>query len=128
MKKVFMLLTVLLSVFILSACETIEVVPEKLNVVFENPRYKDNSFFIDTYITNGFSDDMDVGYMDFGIYPIGSDLEVAGAGFNMDLTIKAGEYIFVELEFGSDYVFISEEELTDLGFSVDELELYFWFS
>ncbi len=126
MKKIFLFITLLLSVVLLSGCEKVQIEPDMLNVVFENPRYEDGFFYIDTHITNGFDEDMYVGYMEFGIYPEGSEIEVAAAGFNIDETIKAGGYISIELEFGLSYVFINEEELIDLGFSVEELELYFW--
>ena len=126
MKKVFLFITVLFSVIALSGCEKVEVKPDVLNVVFENPRYEDGNFYIDTHITNGFDEEMYIGYMEFGVYPIDSDIEVAAAGFDIDETIKAGGYISIELEFGLNYVFVSEEELSNLGFSVYDLELYFW--
>ncbi len=126
MKKIFLFITILLSIILLSGCQKVVVEQGMLNVVFENPRYEDGYFYIDTHITNGFDEEMYVGYMEFGIYPVGSEIEVAAAGFNIDETIKAGGYVSIELEFGLSYVFINEEELNNLGFSVDELELYFW--
>ena len=126
MKRIILLITILLSVTSLSGCKKVEVVPDVLNVIFENARYEDGSFYIDTYITNGFDEDMYVGYMEFAIHPIGSDLEVAAAGFDIDETIEAGGYVSIELEFGLDYVFINEDELEVIGFDVEDLELYFW--
>ena len=126
MKRITLLITILLSVTLLSGCDKVEVLPDVLNVIFENARYEDGSFFIDTHITNGFDEDMYVGYMEFAIYPIGSDLEVASAGFDINETIGAGDYDSIELEFGLTYVYINEDELELLGFSVEDLELYFW--
>ena len=126
MKRIVLLITILLSVTLLSGCEKVEVLPDTLNVVFENARYEDGNIYIDTNITNGFDNDMYVGYMEFGIYPLGSEVEVAAAGFNIDETIEAGGYVSIELEFTSTYIFISEDELENLGFSVEDLELYFW--
>ena len=126
MKKLILIITILFSITILTGCDKVEVVPDTLNVVFENSRYSDGNFYIDIHITNGFDDEMYVGYMEFGIYPVDSDLEVAAAGFDIDETIKAGGYVSIELEFGPTYLFVSEEELNNLGYNVDDLELYFW--
>ena len=79
-----------------------------------------------TYITNGFDEDYDVGYMEFSIYPIGDETEIAAAGFEINETIKAGDYVEIELEFTGTYIFIDEETLNNMGFTVDDLELYFW--
>jgi len=126
MKKIVLFISLLLFITILSGCEKVEIEPDMLNVVFENARYEDGNFYMDTHITNGFDEEMYVGYMEFGIYPIDSDLEVASAGFDINDTIEAGGYISIELEFSLDYVFISEVELSELGYIVDDLELYFW--
>ena len=126
MKRIILFLTVLLSITLLTGCDKVEVVPGVINVVFENARYEDGKLYMDTHITNGLDEDMYIGYMEFGIYPEGSEVEVAAAGFDINETIKAGDYISIELEFGSSYIFINEEELSVLGFSVEDLELYFW--
>lgn len=128
MKKTITLFMVIFLALTLSGCERdeIEILPDEINVVYDNPRYVDGNFYIDAYITNGFESEMFVGAMDFGIYPLNSEIEVAGAGFNIDLNIDALSYVLIELEFGDEYVYVSENQLIDLGYKVEELELYFW--
>ncbi len=130
MRKIFILVSIVLSILIVSGCENeeIEIEPNMINVIFDNPRYLDDSFYIEIHITNGFDEDMFIGDMDFGIYPIDSEIEVAGAGFNIDLNIEADGYEFIELEFGFEYVFISEDQLSELGYNINDLEIYFWLS
>lgn len=127
MKRILLVITLLLSVTLLVGCDSkVEILPDTLNVIYENPRYENGNFYIDTYITNGFDDELYVGYMEFGIFPIGDDTEVAGAGFDINETIKAGGHIEIELEFTGSYVFVTEEALGNMGYTVDDLELYFW--
>jgi hypothetical protein len=126
MKKIILVFTVLLSVTLLTGCDTVDIVPDVMNVVYENARYEDGNFYIETHITNGTDEDVYIEYMEFGIYPEGNDTEIAGAGFDINETIKAGKYVSIELEFSSEFVFFSEAELLVLGFTVDDLELYFW--
>lgn len=127
MRKIVLVLVVLLSVIILTGCgNKVDVVPGIINVVYENPKYVDGSFYIDTHITNGLDEDRYIGSVDFGIYPSGDETEIAGAGFDINETVKAGEYISIELEFTEEYVFVSETDLLALGFTVEELELFFW--
>lgn len=127
MKRLILVITLILSVTLLVGCGSkVEILEDTLNVIYENPRYENGNFYIDTYITNGFDEDLYVGSMDFGIYPIGNDTEVAGAGFDINETIEAGKHIEIELEFTGSYVFVTEEALGNMGYSVDDLELYFW--
>ncbi len=126
MKKIILIFTVLLSVTLLTGCDTVDIVPDVINVVYENARYEDGNFYIETHITNGTDEDVYIEYMEFGIYPEGNETEIAGAGFDINETIKAGKYVSIELEFSSEFVFFSEAELLELGFTVEDLELYFW--
>jgi len=126
MRKTGLVITILISVIMLTGCDNnIEVIPEVINVIYENPRYVDDSFFIDTYITNGFEEDMYIGMIDFSIYPESNETEIVAAGFYIEETIKAGGYVSIELEFTGSYVFVTEDELTILGFGVDDLILFF---
>ncbi len=127
MKRFMLVITLLLTITLLTGCDnSVEVEPDMLNVVYENPRYENGNFYIDTYITNGFDEELYVGYIEFGIYPIGDETEVASAGFDINETIKAGDYVEIELEFTGSYVFISEDALNEMGFNIEDLELYFW--
>ena len=120
-------LVLALFVVTLSGCKPdIYIEPNEISVVFENPRFDESSFYIDVYITNGFDSDEFVGYMEFDIYTDDDSIYVAGAGFDIDETIPANSYVWIELEFGSEYVFVSEDDLTNSGYNLDRLELYFW--
>lgn len=126
MKKLILFISILFSVILLTGCEKVIIVPNMINVVYENPRYDDGSFYIDINITNGTKEDFYIEFMEFSINPEGVDLEVAGASFEIDENIKAGKYVSIELAFNSEFVFVTETELSRLGYSLDGLELYFW--
>lgn len=126
MKRIGLFMIVILSITFLTGCDKVKVEPGILNVVYENARYEDGNFYIDTFITNGFDEEMYVGYMEFGIYVDGNEIEIAAAGFDINETIAPDEYVSIELEFSSSYVFISEEELNLLGFTLEDIVLHFW--
>jgi len=127
MRKLLLGLLLVFSVVTLSGCKPdVYIEPNTISVVFENPHYVGESFFIDVYITNGFDSDEFVGYMEFDIYTDDDSVYVAGAGFDIDETIYSNSYVLIELEFGSEYVFVSEEDLNQSGYNLDRLELYFW--
>lgn len=127
MKKVILFTTMLLSVLLLTGCQSkVDILPETINVIYEKARYEDGNFYIETFITNGFDEDYYVGYMEFSIYTSDDEFEVAAAGFEINETVRAGDYIEIELEFTSAYIFIDEDTLIDMGFTVEGLALYFW--
>lgn len=127
MKRIVLVITLVLSLVLLTGCNKIEVEPGVLNVVYENPRFEDDNFYIDTYITNGLDEDYYVGNMDFTIYLGAENIDVASAGFYIDELIPSGEYVGIELEFSSEYIFFTEQDLEDIGYNADDLDLYFWF-
>lgn len=127
MKKLLLFFVLVLSVSLISGCkQDVYIEPDTIGVVFENPHYSGSSFYIDVYITNGFDTDEFVGYMEFDVYTDDDELYIAGAGFDIDETIPANSYVWIELEFGSEYVFVSEDNLISSGYNLDRLELYFW--
>jgi hypothetical protein len=126
MKRIISVLFVLLVSLFLTSCEKVIVEPGVINVVFENPRYKGTSFYIDAYITNGLEEDKYIGNVDFALYPQGIETEIAAAMFQIDETIKAGDYFSVELEFSSEYVFITETQFEDSDYEFENIELMFW--
>ena len=127
MKKLLLVLAMVLSIVVISGCtDDVYIEPNTISVVFENPHYVGTSFYVDVYITNGFNSDEFVGYMEFDIYTDDDSIYVAGAGFDIDETISADDYIWVELEFSSDFVFVTEDDLETSGYNLDRLELYFW--
>lgn len=127
MKKVLLLIVLALSLTTLTGCfNNVYIEPNEISVVFENPRYVGSSFYIDVYITNGFDTNETVEYMEFDIYTPEDSVYVAGAGFDIDETIPANDYIMIELEFGSEFVFATEADIEAAGYSIDDVELYFW--
>jgi hypothetical protein len=127
MKKLLLVLTMVLSIVIMSGCsEDIYIEPNTISVIFENPHFVGESFYIDVYITNGYNSDEFVAYMEFDIYTDDDSIYVAGAGFDIDETIPADDYVSIELEFSSEFVFVTEEDLNNSGYDLERLELYFW--
>ncbi|MCD6482534.1 MAG: hypothetical protein J7K80_02180 [Candidatus Izimaplasma sp.] len=126
MKKLLLVILGLSLMFLTGCSEDIYIEPNKISVVFENPRYEGTSFFIDVNITNGLSTDEYVGYMEFDIYSSDEELYIAGAGFDIEETILSHDYITVELEFESEFVFIDENTFNESGSNLSEVVLYFW--
>ena len=128
MRKLLLLVTIVLSLTVLTGCfEGVYVEPNQIAVVYENARYDGTSFFIDVYITNGFETDEYVGYMEFDIYSEDEELYITGAGFDINETIPANDYIAIEIEFESEFVFATESEVNAAEYDLDFVELYYWF-
>lgn len=134
MKKILFTMITISFGFLLSACNTVPIKPGVVDVVYENVHYEGSSLIVEVWITNGTDDDIDVGYVDFWFeFPEGTDLsglnvtEFCGAGFPIDETIKSQGYGNYELEFTSEYIFVTNSELEALGLNLDDLLLYFEF-
>ncbi len=128
MRKLLLLITLTLSMSMLTGCfEGVYIEPGELSVVFENPRYSESSFYIDVYITNGLATDEYVDYMEFDIYSEDEELYIAGAGFDIKETIPSNDYLMVELEFVSKFVFATESVFNEAGYDINQVVLYFWF-
>ena len=127
MRKLLLGLVIVFFTVILSGCKPdIYIEPDEIATIFENPRYVGEVFYVDVYITNGYDSDEFVGYMEFDIYTSDDSIYVAGAGFDIDETVPADDYIWVELEFSGDFVFVTEDDLIDSGYIIEDLQLYFW--
>lgn len=128
MRKILLLITLVLSMTMLTGCfEGVYIEPNELSVVFENPRYSGSSFYIDVYITNGLTTDEYISYMEFDIYSEDDELYIAGAGFDINETIPSNDYLMVELEFASEFVFATESVFNESGSDINQVVLYFWF-
>ncbi len=127
MKKL-LLLVLTLSLTVLTGCTPdIYIEPNTIAIVYENPHYEGSSFVIDVYITNGYDIAQDVGYMEFDIYSDeGKDLYIAGAGFEINENILSYDYIMVELEFESEFVFTDENTFNLSSYNLDDVVLYFY--
>ncbi len=126
MRKMLLAILGVSLIFLTGCTKDIYIEPNKISVVFENPRYEGTSFFIDVNITNGLSTDEYVGYMEFDIYSSDEELYIAGAGFDIEETIPSHDYITVELEFENEFVFINENTFNESGSNLSEVVLYFW--
>lgn len=127
MRKILVLVILGLSIFLLSGCSPeIVVEPDMISVVYENPRYSGDNFYIDVYITNGYETEEFVGYMEFDIYSADKSVYIAGAGFDIDETIPANGYVLVELEFNEEFVFATLSDIEEEGYDIKDIELYFW--
>jgi len=123
---------VLISLGLLTGCDKVPITDGIVDVIYENIHYEDDSVIVEVWITNGTDEDLDVGYVDFWFeFPDDTDVsslnveEFCGAGFPIDETIKSQKYKSYELEFTSEYIFVSEAELTALGLELNDLVLYF---
>ena len=127
MKKILIVLALILSLTVLSGCKPdVFIEPDTITVVYENPHYSGSSFYIDVFITNGYETDELVAYMEFDVYSDDEELYVAGAGFDIDETIPANDYIWIELEFGSEFVFVTENQFNNSEYNLDLVVLLFW--
>jgi|LGVE01.1.fsa_nt_gb hypothetical protein len=126
MRKAFMIVLGFLLVFSLSACEDVYIEPGVIDIQFENVHYEGESIVMDIWITNGTSEHYDIGYMEFALYIPDTETEYCGAGFDMLATILSDDYESFEIEFTSEFVFLTETELEDLGYTLEDLELYYW--
>ncbi|GEM_PF-1726299 len=136
MKRLILLIAAIAAVATLSACDDdVIIAPDVIDVQFDNIRYDGAVIVVDVWITNGTDEDFDLGYAEFwlelpdGVAPdrTGDDREVCGAGFDFYITVKADDYEFYEVEFTSDYIFLSDSELDALNVDLTDLELYYWF-
>lgn len=132
MKKIIVGIMVIFILFTLTACDQVTITPGIVDVQFENPRYENGSVIIDVWITNGTTDNVELGYVDFWLeFPESVDIsalgvtEFCGAGFPIDEVIKSNKYKRYELEFTSEYIFVTETEMEQLGVTLDDLDLYF---
>ena len=128
MKRLLLFIILLSGITSLTSCvgNDIFVADDMINVVFENIHYEGNRLFADIYITNGFDNDEYVEYMEFDIFTSDDELYVAGAGFDIESNIPKGSYIEIEIEFVSEFVFLDQQEIEALGYSIEDLELLFW--
>ncbi|MCK5762079.1 MAG: hypothetical protein KAH16_04180 [Candidatus Izimaplasma sp.] len=127
MRKILLLIAIALSLTMLSGCfDGVYIEPDQISVVYENGRYEGTSFFIDVYITNGFETDDYISYMEFDIYSEDEELYIAAAGFDIEDTIPANDYIEIELEFEDEFVFASETEFNAANYDLDYIVLFYW--
>jgi Zn finger protein HypA/HybF involved in hydrogenase expression len=127
MRKLFTLL-LLSFVFLLSGCKQIDITPDIIDVQYENIYKEGKSIIVEVYVTNGTDEDVSLDYMEFALYLPDEETEYCGAGFNINDTLKAGKYNEYEIEFTSEYIFLSEDDLTEAEITLSDLVLYFWLS
>ncbi len=128
MKKLLVLLLAVFGIITLSGCNGDDVYIEDgiITVRYENLRYEDTSVFATIFVTNGLESDEFVGYAEFDVCTSDDVFCVAGAGFDLDVTVLAGSYAEFEIEFGPEFVFLSLDDIATEGYSIDDLELVFW--
>lgn len=128
MKKLLALVTGLLLTLSLSACETVEIEPNVIAVVYENVRYEEGVLFVDVWITNGTAEDYNLDYSEFWFeLPDETETEVAGAGFDLTGVVSSNSYVEYELEFPAEYVYYSPTELSSLDLDYGDLYFFYWF-
>ena len=138
MKRIIGLIVGVLLVFSLTACtEDVYVEPGVIAVQYENIRYDGDSILVDVWITNGTESDYAFDYMEFWLEVPEAiaaennltgegEAEVCGAGFYFDENIPSNGWVAYELEFTSEYIFISDSTLQTYGLTLNDLDLYFW--
>lgn len=133
MKKIIRGLIMILPIILLSACTNpITIKQGVVDVQYDNIRYEGDSIVVDIWITNGTSKDVTLGSVDFWMdFPDDINVsmlnvsEFCGSTFTINVTIQSESYRRYEIEFTSDYIFVTPEELTGLNFEVSDLLLFF---
>ena len=132
MKRLTLGITLLLLVFLSGCTSPVSITPNKIDVVFDNPRYEGDTIVVDVWITNGTDYDEHIEIVDFWFeLPEGTDLtglesnEVCGAQFDIYEYVKAGKYNEYELEFTTEFIYVTQEQLTTLGLTLNDLEFYY---
>jgi len=129
MKKILSILLVVMFVLTLSGCQKdIEITPDIIDVQFENTRWEDDKVVTDIYITNGTNEAQYIDYMEFALFLPDGVTEFSGAGYDILSTIKVNRYVKFEIEFTSEFIYISKSQLEDFDITLDQLEMTFWFS
>lgn len=126
MKKIIVLIVALFLSFTLSGCESVEITPDKIEVIYNDAWLEDDSLIIEVHLTNGTDEDFDLGYTEFWLELPTEETEVAGAYFEFDIVLKANSYETYELEFESDYVFYDEAALAEVNLTYLDCELYYY--
>ena len=123
MKKLFLVFVLLFSISTLTACDfnDIEIVDGELGLVYETPEYKDGSWFMVVYLTNGLDHDVDVSNLDVDISTDDDLYWIAAANFDVNDIIPEGEYLEVELEFFGDGVLSIESDLETEGYTIEDV-------
>ena len=132
MRRILTGIALLCSIVLLSGCEKVPITEGIIDVVYENIHYEGDSIIVEIWITNGTDEAVDIGYVDFwfefpdqiNLTELGVD-EFCGAGFPIYETINSQKYKSYELEFTSEYIFVTKAEFTDLGIELADLILYF---
>jgi len=128
MKKLLVFMLMGLGIATLSGCngDDVFIADGVVSIVYENIRYEDTSMFATIFVTNGLESDTFVGYSEFDICTSDDVLCVAGAGFDLDITVPKGSYVEFEIEFGPEFVFLSLDDIKTEGYNLGDLELLFW--
>ena len=127
MKKLFIIAVTLLLAFTLTGCENVNIAPNKISVIYNDYWEEDDLLIIEVHITNGTNEDFDLGYTEFWLELPGEETEVVGAFFEFDIVLEANSYETYELEFDSEYIFYSVEDLAALDLLYSDCDLYFYF-
>lgn len=117
-----MFLLVMVSVFVLSACDPdVYIQPDVIGLIYEDPYYEDGSFYLTVYLTNGTDEEVDIFKIAVEVLTDDENVYIAGMVFEVDTTVKPDEYKEFELEFfGPDGLFQSESDLEALGYEIDD--------
>jgi hypothetical protein len=136
MKRLLQLVLAVTALALLSACGPDIDIPEGIiDVTYENVRYEGSSIVVDVTITNGTDENYDLTYTEFWLelpeYIVTAfaltDGEVCGAGFDIDETVRKNNYKQYEIEFTSEFIFISETDLSSYSVTLDDLDMYYYF-
>lgn len=127
MKRLCMLIVTMLTILLLSACgPDVEITDGIIDVQYDNIRYEGSSIVLDVIVTNGTDEDYYIEYMEFALYMPDEETEFCGAGFDILENVKSGRFNEYEIEFTSQYIYMTESDLTDAGIELDDLILFFW--
>lgn len=132
MKKVILIVVVGLMatflIFILSGCERVPITPGVIDVKFDDIRWEGDKIVSDIYITNGQDSDQYVESLEIGIYLPDDETEFCAAGYDIRETVESESYLKFEIEFTSEYINMTKEELEALDISLDDLIMHFLYS
>ena len=129
MNKIITILITVILVVALSSCQrNIEITPDIIDVQFENIRWVDDKVVSDIFITNGFDDAKYIEYIEFTLFLPDGVTEFSRAGYDILTVINDNSYQKFEIEFTSEFINISKTRLEDLGVTLEQLEMTFWFN
>ena len=129
MKKLVALLVVFMMAFVLTGCDTVEIIPGEIGLMFDDPEWNDDGDLVLTvYITNGLEEEYLVNDLIVEVYTHDEEYFITYFWDDLNIKIQPDEYEEYTITFYSEYFDISKADLEELGYeisTVDDISVYF---